>query len=272
MLKTPNLLTDLHRFLSNHISGQWNSEDLYFYILEYATTSSTRKNSQNKNKGASNATQIEDPILKKVICKLMKNWQPKNNPDISDIIIKKIWENKAKVINIYVKHQIKYDSNTETTALLTNLFYICLSENAYKFSPSYRKKNMTSETFKTTVGRDSNATELKVKLEQHRKIIISGKLGSGKTHFIKYCLKKWKTENFCYIDYDYIFNQNTHPTDDISAIQNTLNKIEYSDSNKYIYRGSYHELENDIFSSSLLVIDNMYLLNDLDKIDRKSVV
>ena len=46
-------------------------------------------------------------------------------------------------------------------------------------------------TIKSTLGRGEDLKKLKDKLDQYHKVIISGQLGSGKSHFIKYCLGIW---------------------------------------------------------------------------------
>lgn len=190
---------------------------------------------------ASNGNRYKTISLKKLFANII------NNPENQQKMIQAILSDTKSIIALYTKHNLKVPSSTKSETLLCELFYIALAQKAQKFARSFSNHKLKPDTFKTTIGRHSDAVQLKSALEQYHKVIVSGDLGSGKSRFIKYCLTEWNIDDYCYICYD---NQ-----DDIKT---NLHQIQYVDLYGDTYWGSEHELRSNIFSSSLLIIDNMY--------------
>lgn len=226
-----NIIKDLLTFLQKYIPGAWNDLDLYDSISE---TVSEKSDNNILN-------------LEKIITNLTGKSQNQK-------IIENIYNDKNGIINLYNKYNSPIENGKTPKHLLTELFYNCLAKNTSKFSSYYSKLLPRPETFKKTIGRMNDATTLKTALDKYHKIVLSGDFGCGKSHFIKYCLKMWEIKNFCYIGYD-IDND----------IKTTLHKILYIDSYGNEYFGSAAPLQEDTFSSALLVIDNMYFSPEMEE-------
>lgn len=228
-----NLLTyDLYNFVHRYIDI--NEDDFNYYLMNNIK-------SNNMSTTASNVNRYKTFSLESFISNIIKT------PEKRQHILKSILNDKERIIALYTKHNLKMPSSTQSDILLTELFYIALAQNAQKFARSFSNHKLKPDTFKATLGRQSDAIQLKSVLEQYHKVIVSGELGSGKSRFIKYCLTEWNINDYCYISYD---NQND--------IETNLHQIQYIDLLGDTYWGSKHELRSNVFSSSILIIDNMY--------------
>lgn len=229
------LIHDLHNFIHKHMPmKEFNEDDFYYHLMN------TIK-SDNMSTTASNENRYKTFSLKNLIASIIMA------PEKQQKIIQSILNDKKSIISLYTKHNLKMPSSTQSDILLTELFYIALAQNAQKFARSFSNHKLKPDTFKATLGRQSDAIQLKSVLEQYHKVIVSGELGSGKSRFIKYCLTEWNINDYCYISYD---NQND--------IETNLHQIQYIDLWGDTYWGSKHELRSNIFSSSILIIDDMY--------------
>lgn len=168
-----------------------------------------------------------------------------------DALLSKIDEITA----LYDTYRISLLNNSNTVSFeraISRLFAFCMIENLPRLFASYKNMKLKPATINSTFGRDNDVKKLRNDLNQYHKIILYGDYGSGKTRFIKYCLDKWDTDDYCYINYN-------------TDIETTLSLITYRDINGYKYsRTSYNSLFNENYSSSLLIIDDMYHSRDFD--------
>lgn len=159
-----------------------------------------------------------------------------------------ILECKDKILGLFQKYSIaiKHTEYTNIEKSLIHLFSLCVTGHAPWLFASYKNQKLKPKTIDSTLGRNEYALILQEKLGQYHKIIISGQYGTGKTHFIKYCLSKWALTDYCYITYE-------------TDLKSTLRRIRYRDIHGHEYRDAAdYSLFNEKYSSALLVIDNMY--------------
>ncbi len=222
------LLKDLYKFFQRHITSKnFNIEDFYSTLME-----SLEFDPKDKF--------IKSFTVKEFVGKITEN-SVQSSPNK---ITKRILQDEDGIMNIYNKHKPPIDLQCGTENLLTELIYYCISKNVCKLAPHYSNHQLKSS--EATKGRENDAKALRDLLKAHHKVIVSGELGSGKSHFIKYCLKTWGTKDYGYINYD---NQND--------LNTNLHQIKFIDRWNYTYYGSAYDLMSNCLTSSLLIIDDM---------------
>lgn len=173
--------------------------------------------------------------------------------DLFKAIKKKLLNCNNEIACLYDKYSISIPQNDKMDKAISRLFSLCIVDRAPRLFASYKNLKMKPVTYNATLGRGRDATNLHSTLNQYHKIIVSGQYGTGKTHFINYCLYSWDLDDYCIIPYE-------------TDLKSTLNKIRYRDINGYEYSdASNNSLFNENYSSSLLIIDNMYFSPDLSK-------
>jgi len=168
-------------------------------------------------------------------------------------IVKNSLRNKTDdILKLYKKYNIPILFKTDIEHLLLNLFTECITEKSSTLFKLNKNQRFKESTIKSTLGRGEDSKKLRDKLDQYHKVIISGQLGSGKSHFIKYCLGIWNLHDYCYINYN-------------TNINNTLHKITFRDcnNNKYFDLILNKDLSDPRYSSALLVIDHMYFSDNI---------
>ena len=168
-------------------------------------------------------------------------------------IVKNSLRNKTdEILNLYKKYNIPMTFKADIEHLLLNLFTECITEKSSTLFKLNKNQRFKKDTIQSTLGRGEDSKRLRNKLDQYHKIIISGQLGSGKSHFIKYCLGIWNLQDYCYINYD-------------TNINNTLHKITFRDcyDNEYYDLILNKDLSDPRYSSALLVIDHMYFSENI---------
>lgn len=173
------------------------------------------------------------------------------NRDIQKKFLADIESIRPKIINLYRKHSIPIIEQLDTRTLLLSLFKECANIRSFCLS-SYHKLKIKDSTIKTTFGRNLHSRKLHSLLEQYHKIILWGDHGSGKTRFIKYCLRIWNKTDYCIVDYS-------------NSLSNTLNEVKYIDYQDYEQLLSLSALDKHNFLTSLLIIDNMCFSSDAAK-------
>lgn len=162
--------------------------------------------------------------------------------------IEKDWDG---ITSLYKKYEHNIPSDMHITDLIINFCHIALSKETLKFARSYSKHKLKSGSFNTTFGRDEDVRCLQIMLKEHKKVIVSGEPGIGKSRFVKYYLMKEKITNYYYIDLDELYD-----------IKYTLNHIQFVDSYGNTFWGGVEELQSQNLSSATLIIDNMYYFPD----------
>lgn len=162
-----------------------------------------------------------------------------------------ILRDKGSISALYGKYIREASENKETESMLIDLFYRYLAENTSRFFGPFSRQHLKNVVFKNTMGREEDASQLRDLLNEHHKIIMYGNPGIGKSRFIRYFLTKYKRNDYYYISYDNAIDLKTN-----------LHKIQYQDSLGSTYYGSEYELMSEDYSSSLLIIDHMYLPHD----------
>lgn len=158
-----------------------------------------------------------------------------------------------EISGLYEKYALPMPKKENPERLFQRLWAFCITEHIPTLFSSYRNQKLKPSTISSTLGRDDDAANLKKILMQNHKVIISGQYGIGKTRFIQYCLSKWDIADYCIIDYN-------------TDLESTLSIIRYQDIIGYEYTDSSDSgLFNEIFSSSLLIIDNMYFSPDFPR-------
>lgn len=221
-------------------------QDVFSFIQKYANIELTQEdfNSVLISLTQTNGNRTNLITFKKFISTLNENCQ--KNPSIPVLNQDYLLNDHRGILDLYHKHCLAIsDGNTEQ--LFVELLYKCVSQNACKFASLFFGNPLKHDTFQNTIGRTQHASDLQALLHKSHKVIVWGEPQNGKTRFIKYCLTAWKMTDFYYIHHD---NQNDIPTN--------LHQIQYINEFENKYWGSYLELKEDRFSSSLLVIDNMY--------------
>ncbi len=161
-----------------------------------------------------------------------------------------ILSKKSDIHKIYTKHNITLPQNTDTEQQLLTLFSLCIYEPTTQLFASYKNQQLKPSTLDSTLGRKNDAERLRFALDHHHKILVSDEFGTGKSRFIQYCLSTWRLEDYYYINYCY-------------NLKSTLSQIKYADVFKNIY--SNNVIVAQTFSSSLLIIDNMYYSPNIEE-------
>ncbi len=228
------LFKALHIFLQKHLTTRkFNEEELFDTLMNLL-----KPDSKNN----------EPLTIKKIVDALTQNLNYPNQKEI----INSIRNDSDSIVAMCKEHGFSMDSEKGNENILIELIYFCLSRYTNKFALPHSKQQHKQAN--TTKGREKDAEDLWNKLKTYHKIIVAGELGSGKSHFIKYCLKIWGIKDYCYINYD---NQND--------IKTNLHQVKYRGAFDYEYMGSDHELRNNNFFSSLLIIDDMYISSDFSE-------
>lgn len=171
--------------------------------------------------------------------------------EISNKFLTAIESLRPQIINLYKKHSIPINEQLDTRALLLSLFTECT--NIRFLCPlSYHMFKIKDSTIKTTLGRKLHSQELYNLLEQYHKITLWGDHGSGKTRFIKYCLRIWNKTDYCFVDYS-------------NNLSDTLNQVTYIDYQNHPHSLTIPDLNKYNFLTSLLIIDNMCFSSDAAK-------
>lgn len=175
---------------------------------------------------------------------------------LSDLIsfkkcdLKKLLSYQDNLLSLCQKYKISISPDTEAEQIYKLLFKACIYEKPKYLFASYKNQQLKPSTMQNTIGFSYAADDLLKQLNKHSKILISSNYGDGKTHFIKYCLTKWKLSDYYYIDYKY-------------SLDATLKAIPQQDNYGLKKSGvSVDELTDPQYSSSLLVIDHMYYPDD----------
>lgn len=147
---------------------------------------------------------------------------------------------------LYKRYEIPRPTTTDSEIILRQLFTACVTEKRTQIFPSQNKKLLKPATMEFTLGRDEDLKKLQNILKTHQKVLISDQMGTGKTRFIQYCLKKWKPHDYYYVQY-------TH------SLEATIPRIEcLNDRDDIYFCGSLDEFKDNDFCSSVLIIDHMY--------------
>ena len=179
----------------------------------------------------------------------------KYNPETTSFktVKKELLNCTNEITRLYENFSISISQKEHIEKVILRLFTLCIIDCLPKLFSSYKNLKMKPKTFNTTIGRDLDAKNLRMVYDQYHKVIISGQYGTGKTHFINYCLFKWNLDDYCILSYEI-------------DLKFTLNKIRYRDTNGYEYSDvSCDSLFNKNYDSSLLIIDNMYFSPNLSK-------
>lgn len=215
-------------------------DDIYKFILEHMRIQNFNKNS------FFDFLHVNDNLT---LIDILNFIAPKQ--EILNKFLTAIESLRPQIINLYKKHSIPINEQLDTRALLLSLFTECT--NVRFLCPlSYHTFDIKDSTIKTTFGRKLHSQELYNLLEQYHKIILWGDHGSGKTRFIKYCLRIWNKTDYCFVDYS-------------TKLPDTLNQVTYIDYQNYPHSLTIPDLNKYNFLTSLLIIDNMCFSSDAAK-------